>query len=295
MTFQPAADKTRWEGLVASAWLFLIDLLLFVWILERATDTLRFLLIVLIALTVPIVLYFLYRTWGIFTLEYWLDRNAVTVRWANLQQVIPLHSVQQIVRGNEQDLRLVQWRYWPAPYVRRLRNGDRPLVLFATRPLIDCLLLYAEDAIYAISPDDPDAFLNALQDRYRLGASQPLIAEQVRLSSFERIFGPGRAGPILLSLGLLGVLLLFGVLMMEYPNLPNPLPVRYTREGLPELVRDKEVLFRLPMIGMWTWIINSVWGMIMAWRRQPVGAYLLWSGTIVVQAFLLMALRGVLL
>ncbi|MEZ4673761.1 MAG: hypothetical protein R2932_05885 [Caldilineaceae bacterium] len=99
---------------------------------------------------------------------------------------------------------------------------------------------------------------------------------------------------MLLTLGLLGVLVLFGVLMVQFPELPNPLPVRYTRDGLPELVRDKDVLFRLPVIGLLAWLINGLWGVFMVWRRQPVGAYLLWGGTIVVQALLLMALRSVL-
>lgn len=277
-----------------SGWLLLIDLLLLAWVVKRPTDSLRFLLIVLVALSVPILLHFLYRTWGAFTLEYWVDRNAVTVRFANVRQVIPLQSVQHIVQGGEDIPDRAQWRHWPAPFVRQLGNITPRLTLFATQPLSNCLLLHTGDTIFALSPAEAEDFLHALQERYRLGASQPVVTEQVRLSFAERFWGPGRIGPALLATGLLGVLLLFGVLMVEFPNLPNPLPVRYTRDGLPELVRDKDVLFRLPMIGLWTWIINGFWGMIMAWFRQPTGAYLLWGGTIVVHAFLLMALRGVL-
>ncbi len=304
MVFRPVTDKTRWEGLIASGWLLLIDLLLLHWVLQRPTDTLRFLLIVFITLSVPALLYLLYRTWGAFTLEYWIDRNAVTIRWANLRQVIPLQAIQQIIDGDggADDEGNVEskaswsatWRYWPAPFVRRAQKTHPRTTLFATQPLADSLLLDTGKMRFAISPADPQAFLVALQERYRLGPSQLVVMEQIRLSTLERFLGKGQLGPLLLGLGLLGVLLLFGVLMVQFPELPNPLPVRYSRDGLPELVRDKEVLFRLPMIGLWAWIINGVWGLVMAWRRQPIGAYLLWGGTLVVHAFLFMALRGVL-
>lgn len=294
MVFRSVADKTRWEGLLVSGWLLLIDLLLIVWVIRRPTDTLRFLLIILITLSVPPLLHLLYRTWGAFTLEYWVDRNAITIRWANLRQVVPLPEIRQVIQGSEVTVTPSAWRYWPAPYVRTTAQGPSSMMLFATQPLPNCLLLDTDGMIFAISPADEQGFVDALQTRYRLGPSQSMVVEQLRSSVLERLFGPGRVGPALLSVGLVGVLLLFGVLMVRFPELPNPLPVRFTSAGLPELVRDKDVLFRIPVIGLLAWTINGLWGVLMAWRRQPVGAYLLWSGTIVVQLFLFLALRSVL-
>lgn len=298
MIFHPLADKTRWEGLIVSGWLLLIDVLLVYWIFRRPTDALRFLLVLFITLSVPLIVHFLYRTWGAFTLEYWVDRNAVTIHWANMRQVIPLDEIRQIVQNQEGSTANLaenqSWRYWPAPYVRTAAHTVPPQMLFATQPPLHSLLLETKEMTFVISPADEAGFLAALQERYRLGPSQSTTVEQVRTSIFERIVGPGRVGPVLLSVGLLGVLALFGILMVQFPDLPNPLPVRYTREGLPELVRDKDVLFRIPVIGLFAWVVNGLWGVLMAWRRQPVGAYLLWSGTIVVHAFLFMALRSVL-
>lgn len=295
MVFKPAPCKTRWEGLVVSLWIALIDLLLLVWVTQRQTDWLRFLLILIIALSTPLLLHLLYRTWGAFTLEYWVDRNAVTVRWANLRQIIPLPSIQQIVVGGLQDSPGQQWRQWPAPQVRRAyAPALARVMLFATKPLEECLLLDTGDAVFAISPRAEAEFLEAVQNRFQMGVTQPLAIEQVDTSTWERIVGPGRMGPILLGLGMAGALLLFGVLMLRFPDLPNPLPIRYTREGLPEMVRDKDLLFRLPTIGLFAWIVNGAWGVLMMVRRQPVGAYLLWGGTVVVQGFLFLALRSVL-
>jgi hypothetical protein len=294
VVFRSVADKTRWEGLMVSGWLLLIDLLLIIWVANRPSDTLRFLLVILIMLSVPPLFHLLYRTWGAFTLEYWVDRNAVTIRWANLRQVIPLPEIRQVIQGSEVTVSPSAWRYWPAPYVRSTAQGPSRMMLFATQPLPNCLLLDTDELIFAISPADEPGFIDALQQRYRLGPSQSLVIEQLQSSWLERLLGPGRIGPVLLTIGFVGVLALFGVLMVRFPELPNPLPVRFTSTGLPELVRDKDVLFRIPVIGLLAWTINGLWGIFMAWRHQPVGAYLLWSGTIVVQVFLFLALRSVL-
>ncbi len=295
MVFKPLPCRTRWEGLVVSFWILLIDGLLIAWAIQRSTDWLRFLLILLIVLSVPILLHLLYRTWGVFTLEYWVDRNAVTIRWANVRQIIPLSTIQQMIQGGVQDTDQLRWMHWPAPYVRRAYAAElKEVTLFATQPLADCLLLDTGQAVFAISPLRQSEFLTTVQERFRMGAVQGLQSSEVRTSLVRRIFGTDQAGPILLGLGLLGVLTLFGILMVQFPDLPNPLPTRYSPDGLPEIVRDKQVLFRLPLIGLFAWLVNGAWGVWMTVRRQPVGAYLLWGSTIVVQIFLLFALRSVL-
>ncbi len=295
MVFKPPPCRTRWEGLVVSFWILLIDSLLIAWAMQRSTDWLRFLMIMLIVVSIPILLHLLYRTWGVFTLEYWVDRNAVTIRWANVRQIIPLSTIQQIIQGGVQDTDKLRWIHWPAPYVRRAYATNlQGVTLFATQPLVDCLLLDTGQGIFAISPPVQSEFLTTVQERFRMGAAQVLQPTEVRTSLTQRIFGQDQAGPILLGLGLIGVLTLFGVLMVQFPDLPNPLPTRYSPDGLPEIVRDKQVLFRLPLIGLMAWAVNGAWGAWMALRRQPVGAYLLWGSTILIQIFLLFALRSVL-
>lgn len=295
MVFKPSPCRTRWEGLVVSFWVLLIDSLLFTWVLQRATDWLRFFMILFIVVSVPILLHLLYRTWGIFTLEYWIDRNAVTIRWANIHQIIPLATIQQIVQGGIEDSDKLRWIHWPAPYVRPAYSPDlKEVKLFATHPLSDCLLLDTGEAVFALSPTPQSEFLTILQERFRMGPVQALQASQVRTTTVDHILGIERAGPILLGLGLLGVLTLFGILMVQFPHLPNPLPTSYSPDGLPEIVHDKQVLFRLPIIGLFAWLVNGAWGLWMSFHRQPVGAYLLWGSTIIVQIFLLFALRSVL-
>ena len=91
--------------------------------------------------------------------------------------------------------------------------------------------------------------------------------------------------------------------MITYPNLPETVVVydTYTNtpsegaategasEGaeetvqIPAVVYSRSTLFILPIIGALAWLINGIWGITLAMRRQSLGAYILWSGTIIVQ------------
>jgi uncharacterized membrane protein len=123
-----------------------------------------------------------------------------------------------------------------------------------------------------------------------MGPTQTLTMMRMRLASFERFVPSDRLGMWLLGVGLLGVLILFGVLMISFPDLPDVLTVRYNSAGLPEEIKEKTALFRLPIIGLLAWGINGVAGLWLLARRQPVGAYMLWGGAVVVQVFTLLAL-----
>jgi hypothetical protein len=289
MVFKPLPCPSRWEGLAASFWIVLLDLLLIVWAVRRPADMLKFLLVVVVVASLPLLAHLLLRTWAAFTLEYWVDRNAVTVRWGYMRQIIPLPDVAQI--SHDQDLPVGRPGpfHWPAPYLRSA-GADGTLQLFATRPLAECILIETQEALYALSPADPQGMIAAVQERYAMGPSQVLAPVRLRAARLERLLPADRLGQWLLAGGLLGVLILFGVVMISFPNLPEVLTVRYNSAGLPEEIGEKGALYRLPIIGLLAWGINGAGGLFLMSRRQPMAAYMLWSGAMVVQIFSLLAL-----
>lgn len=290
MVFKPTPCTTRWEGAAASLWILLLDLLLIVWAVRRPSDTLKFILIVVVVASIPVFAHLLYRTWAALTLEYWVDRNAVTVRWANLRQTIPIGSITRIVEGRDLAIGRPGILEWPAPYMRTIVVPGTKIQLCATRPPSECLLLDTPAGVFVLSPSQPQAFLDTLQERYQMGPTQLLLPMRARQSALDRVVPSDQLGAWLLGLGLLGVLILFGVLMVSFPDLPDVLTVRYNSAGLPEEIREKSALFRLPIIGLLAWGINGVVGLILLAHRQLLGAYMLWGGAIVVQIFSLLAL-----
>lgn len=291
MVFKPAPCPSRWEGLAVSLWIVLLDVMFLVWAVRREADALKFVLFVLVMASLPLLVHLLYRTWGAFTLEYWVDRNAVTVRWANARQLIPLPSIERIVHGREHARARGGWSEWPAPYLRSdATPGNGRIQVLATLPPEESIWLDTPTATFVLSPADPDGFQAAIQERYAMGAAQHLAPQRQRVAVLGRMAPSDRLGAWLLLGGMLGVLVLFGVVMISFTDLPDVLTVRYNSEGLPEEIREKAALFRLPIIGLLVWIANAAGGLWLNARKQPIGAYMLWAGAIVVEVFSLVAL-----
>lgn len=289
MVFKPPPFPARWEGIVAAVWIVLIDLLLLVWAVRRPVDLLKFVLIFTIVASIPVLVHLLYRTWIAFTLEYWVDRNSLTLRWANVRAVLPLASIRRIVMDEPLPQVDGVWQ-WPTSAVRTLATvDDVPLQLCANQTARQCLYVDTDDAMYALTPANPEAFVAALQERYQMGEAGIVAAGYTRRVWLDRWLPADRLGAWLLGSGLIGVLLIFGVLMIAFPDLADVLTVRYNSAGLPEEIREKSVLFRLPAISLLVWIVNGGAGILLTANRQFVGAYMLWAGAIVVDLFMLLS------
>lgn len=291
MVFAAKLAPSRWEGVIAAMWLLLLDLLVVVWALRRPIDLLQFLLFLILVISAPLLVHLVYRTWAAFTLEYWVDRNAITLRWAHLHQVIPTQSVHEIVQGADLPVASASLLRWPLPFLDIAAAPTAQSVnLCATRPPSACVVLRTDTGMYALSPADTEGFVEALQARYRLGATQTVAPRRVQQTWLAGALGNDRRGVWLLLTGLAGVLVLFAVLTISFSNLPEVLAVRYNSQGLPEEIGEKTTLFRLLVIGLLAWGVNAVGGLWLVHQRQRIGAHMLWGGAIVVQGFLLLAL-----
>ncbi len=291
MVFKPHPSLSRWEGLLVCFWLLVADAVLLLWAARRPVDWNMLALLFAVAAGLPLLGLLAYRTWAAFTLEYWVDRNAVTVRWANVRQIIPLSEISSIVAGGLHDLSGPRWFHWPGEYLRPAQTFGLPVIAaMATRPLHECLLLNTKGGAFALSPADADGFLDAVQERYRLGPAAAVELALVRTAYGARLFGSDGLGLALLAGGLLGCLLIAGLLVVRFPGLPDALTFHYNADGLPDVIRSKSALFIIPIIGFLAWLVNGVAGLWMAMRRQPIAAYMLWGGAVAVQACSLLAL-----
>jgi hypothetical protein len=289
MVFKPPPFPARWEALVAAFWIVLIDLLLLVWAVRRPIDLLKFVLIFVLVASFALLARLLYRTWIAFTLEYWVDRNSLTLRWANVQAVIPLSTIRRVVV--DEPLPRFNWLWqWPTPAVRTVATvEDIPLHLCANHVADDAIYIDTDDALYALTPADAPAFLATLQERFQMGEAAVVATSFNRRLWVDRWQPADRLGTWLLGSGLFGVLLIFGVLMISFPDLADVLTVRYNSAGLPEEIREKSVLFRLPVISLLVWSANAVVGVFLMGNSHRTGAYMLWAGAIVVDIFMLLA------
>ncbi len=291
MVYAPPSDGTRWQGLAALCWLLLTDAILLAWLAFMPVGWSSFLLLLIFVATLPVLVHLTRRTWGAFNLEYWLDRNALRVRWAGTCQVIPLHCILRIIEGVDERAVRPSFRDWPSPFVRIVEGGQgRRLVRLASVPLDQCLLIETDDGIFAISPADPISFLEELQALNRLGLSRTLAPVREQPTNYYALATESPAGRWLLLAGLVGCLALFGYLMIRFPDLPEALVFHYNRQGVPDSIRPKNSLFLLPAVGLLTYLTNTLAGLWMRMQGQRSGAYLFWTGSLLVQALSLLAL-----
>lgn len=154
---------------------------------------------------------------------------------------------------------------------------------YATRPLAEQVVLVTAGESYGVSPARPLDFLDALQTRYSLGVARVLPAELRRPPLWTWPLWRDRIALTLIGVGLLGVLLMFGVLCFRFPALSSYLPLHFDVGGMPDRIDAKSGLFVLPLIGLIAWGFNMVAGVWLYRQVQQGAAYLLWGGAVVVQ------------
>lgn len=311
MIFKPATFSDGRRALLAASLLIVLDLAVAILMAARPVGASTFLLLLVILLLWLPIGYLLWRAWFCLSLAYWIDRNAITLAWGPIRQVIPIGDVQEIRRGEamaamldgvrlaqgpngqiDQPARAIAER-WPALArlvafgpdlgTRRLVHGAR-IYSLASRPLPDQLLLFAGRGIYGISPADPEHFLQVLQQQNQLGPTR-LVAHRRHWPRWMRF--PLWQDRFLLGLllaGFVGVLVLLGIALTRFAALPFALP---QWDNL-----DRRMIFLFPAFGLAVWLINGIWGLLV-YERQRVAAGLLWGGALAAQAAALVALLTV--
>lgn len=311
MIFKPASSTHGRRALLAALLLLILDLIVVALMVARPVSGSTFVLLLLaLALWLPLG-YVLWRAWLCLSLVYWIDRNALTLSWGPIRQVIPIGDVRQVQHGQAVEAvvrglslapgpngqvdqpALAIARRWPALArfvlygpdlgVRR-RLSDLRVYSVASQPLPQQMLLHTDTRVYGISPADVDAFLAVLQQQNQLGPTH-LVPHQRHWPRWMRFpLWQDRFLLLLLLAGFLGSLLLLGVAMSRFASLPFALP---QWDNL-----DRRMIFLFPIFGLGVWLINGAWGLLV-YQRQRVAAGLLWSGALAAQAAALVALLSV--
>lgn len=292
MSFKPIPYAGRWYGPLAMLALVGLDVILLRALLARPVDGLSFILVLVVLASALVVLYLGYRTLCVFTLEYWVDRDGVTMVWGPTRQVVPIGHIERVVAepGAAAQEGPAPW-HWPCPNRRRMQTDALGTVnAYSTRPLSEQILLVTNGESFGLSPADSRGFVQALQERYALGANRVLEPELKRPPLWTWPLWSDRLALFLIGAGLLGVLIMFGALCFRYPDLSSDLPVHFDVSGLPDRIAGKSELFTLPFIGLAAWLFNTATGIWLYRRVQRGAAYLLWFGALAVQGIAGLAL-----
>lgn len=265
----------------------MVDIILIGLIITQPISLLTFVAGLLAIFTLPLIALIVYQLRGLGRSGYALDRNALTIFWGPIKQIVPTAAIQRIMLGSEIEgrIKFSGWR-WPGLMVGQGEVPDAGFTLFySTVALSEQLIVITPTISYAISPTDVAGFIESIKARYELGPTQELEQTSERPPIFEWPLWRDR---LMYVFGLIGFVLcaaLFAFVCIRYADLPAKLPLHYTAEGLPDRFGSPAQAFILPLIGLLAFVGNSLLG-LWVYRREQMTAYVLWGGMIFVQLLL---------
>ncbi|HXH20886.1 MAG TPA: PH domain-containing protein [Dehalococcoidia bacterium] len=234
---------------------------------------------------------YLYWTWGCRSLRYVVDRNALSIRWGGIQQVVPLHRIERLVPAEAGENPSIEGVNWPGHHVGRgfvpIMGGD---VLFYSghRDIGEVLYLQTDEETYAISVPDHIVFAETIQAAQARG---PLFEQRQAVHRWgipAQSFWIDANARLLAAALIASFVAVLAYVLHEYPGLPQSVPLRFPALGGIVRVSDKSELLDIPRSGLGFMAANLTLAVLLhSWERM-VGYVLLLAG-IAVQVMLLVA------
>ena len=230
----------------------------------------------------------LYWTIATLRLRYRLDRNGIKISWGGSHLIVPLRNVQIIapVGRLEENLELTaasQRRGWLGGWAGRARLSDgRVAVLRSSGPPESRLAILTSTRAYIVSPDRPDAFVQAWQERRPLGPTRNWREEEQRTWPLGLPIWRDRVTWGLLGGMLVSALVMYGAMALVYERLPDRLALHFDALGQPDRIGQRGEVLRLPVIALMLLVIDLALGFAL-YRRDRVATYLIWAGGILLQ------------
>lgn len=227
---------------------------------------------------------------GLQSAQYYLDRNGLTVTWWPAVHVIPIHTIQALRPGPTTPRAIRNWRglRWPGLYVGHAWavEENRPVLFFATEDLPQQLWVITDVVIYAISPVNPEKFMEAVAQKRAMGPTQRLEQTTIFPKWRQRAIWEDRSAWALMALA---GFVLWGMWLWICVQLPR-LPPEVRLEGSSGTLFSPAIhLTRLPLLGALTWVIHAGLGSLLH-EQERVAAYGLWLVGLLVQMLLFGAL-----
>lgn len=293
MIFRPYTRTGLMVHLVLTVALVSMAALCIVLALQEASGTTFFTLLLmglLLASPLPLVAY---RMAAMLRASYAIGREGLRLRWGLRAEDIPLPEVEWARPASDLPYEL------PLPFLRlpgavlgTRQHPDLGKIEFLASEAHNLLLVATPQTIYAISPADAGAFLQALRNALEMGSPSPLPSYSAVPGTFlRRVWNdlPARV-VILLSLALTAGLWLAALLVVPGRG---EISLGFDAAGQPIPAGPAERLFLLPVLGLFLVAVDVIAGLFFYRQeeKRPL-AFLFWAGGPITPALLLLAVLG---
>jgi hypothetical protein len=244
----------------------------------------------------PLVPFLIYRLNNLENASYTLERDSLRLRWGLRFESLPMIKVQWIRPASDlqESLRLPRLR-WPGAVLgtRRL-SGGMTVIEFLASQTSDLLVIATPGRFFAISPDEPNEFLQAYQHFTELGSLLPPEPQSVHPTILvTRVWQTRPARYLILAGALLGL----GLLIWSSLVIPGrqQISVGFLSTGVPRPPIPSIRLMLLPILNGFAYLFDLFLGLAFFRRTetQPL-AYLLWSTSVFVSVLFFIAVYFIL-
>lgn len=234
---------------------------------------------------------FAYRGYALWRAGYTLQRDGLRISWGLRIQDIPLPDIEWVRPAEEMGFSLpLPWLRWPGAVLGVRQVPELGPVEFMASTTATMLLLATPERVYAISPEDPRAFIRAFQRAMEYGSLTPLPAFSARPGAFIRQALSDRRARIPLLVGL-GLTVLLFVLAAVRVSSGGQVSLGYDPSGqlLPPAPAERVML--LPVLSALSIVSSTLLGLFFYRRpEQQHLSYLLWLASPLAPALLLFSL-----
>ena len=234
-------------------------------------------------------LLFAYWTWGCNSLRYVVDRNALSISWGNVQQVVPLTSIEKLIPAGPDPIQ-IEGVNWAGHHVGRGDVPDIGQVLFysAHRNPNEVLYVVTPTETYGISVPDHVFFAQTVQSNQSRGHlfEQRQVVRRWGVAAQSFWLDPvARVLTVVLIGSFVAVL---GYVADMYPDLTQSVALRFPSLGGVVRVADKSALLDIPRSAFGFLAVDLVLAVLLHGWERMVGYVLLLAGT-AIQVMLLVA------
>jgi Bacterial PH domain len=230
-----------------------------------------------------------YRAYALRGAFYALERDGFRLHWGLRTEVIPINAITWVGLAGElgEDLPLPALR-WPGSILgTRHLSGLGPIEFMASLTS-DLVLIITRKRVYAISPEDPLAFLQAFQRLTELGSLSPLKSQSIYPTFFLARVWESRLARGLILAGLSMVLFTLVWTSLSVSG-HRQILMGFDLNGQPRDLVPGVRLMLLPVLSSIVFLVDLLLGLFFFREEENrLLAYLLWAGGVLAPFLFLM-------
>ena len=222
-------------------------------------------------------------------MRYVVDRNALSIRWGNVEQVIPIGNIERLIPGDADDPQ-IEGVNWMGHHVGRADVPALGEVLFysAHRTSGEVLYVLTPTQVYAISVPDPVFFAQTIQSNQSRGSLFEQRQAVHRWGIAAQSFWLDPYARTLTFVLIATFVVVLGYTLQIYPDLTQSVPLRFPSLGGIVRVSDKSELLDIPRSAFGFLAVDFTLAILLHTWERMVGYVLLLAG-IAIQVMLLVA------